>query len=152
MSDPSIDSRRARAIASATLAAVLALGAFAAALAPLPADAHTDEMLAGRKTPNGGQMKVAGPFHVEFLVKGSEVRLFLYDHADAPADASRASASVQLVAGKERLSVELKPSGRMVNELAGSAASALTGEVRAVVRLQPAQGQAEQVRYTLTIR
>ena len=138
--------------ASAALAAALALGALAVTLAPLPAAAHTDEMLAGRKGPNGGDLKVAGAYHVEFVVKGRDVRLYLYDHADAPADASKSSASAQLLVGKERMSVELKPTAKPLNELAGSAPNALSGEVRAVIRLQPAQGDPQQVRYTLSIR
>ena len=141
-----------RKFASAALAAALALGALAVTLAPLPAAAHTDEMLAGRKGPNGGDLKVAGAYHVEFVVRGSDVRLYLYDHADAPADASKVSASAQLLVGKERLSVDLKPTGKPPNELAGSAPNALSGEVRAVVRLQPAQGEPQQVRYTLSVR
>jgi hypothetical protein len=136
--------------------------AFALAISAVPATAllawpagearaHTDDTLAKRKTPNGGQMKMAGPYHVEFLVRGTDVKVFLFDHGDQPLDVSKAKVSVQLLAGSERVNLDLAAAGKPANEARGQLAKPLKGDVKAVVRVQGADGAAEQVRYSMKL-
>ena len=59
------------------LAAVLA--------APLmffqPVWAHTDESLDAMPSPHGGQVRAAGPYHLELVAKDGELVLHVTDHA-----------------------------------------------------------------------
>ena len=59
---------------------------FAAVLtAPLiilqPIWAHTDESLDAMSSPHGGQVRAAGPYHLELVAKDGELVLHVTDHA-----------------------------------------------------------------------
>lgn len=49
---------------------------------PNVAWAHTDEHLATVEAPHGGQLRTAGPFHLELVAKDGELRLYVTDHMD----------------------------------------------------------------------
>ena len=61
----------------------LATVLIAAALAvPLPAAAHTEEHFDTITAPHGGQMRMAGPYHLELVTKDKEIVLYVTDHSD----------------------------------------------------------------------
>ena len=69
---------------------ILAAASSAFMLASQPLLAHSDEYLDTQKAPNGGQLRMAGPYHFELVVSGdnkeakdSPVVVHVTDHAGA---------------------------------------------------------------------
>ena len=54
----------------------------AALVVSVPASAHTEEHFDSHATPHGGQMRMAGPYHLELVSKEKEIVLYVTDHAD----------------------------------------------------------------------
>jgi hypothetical protein len=73
--------------------------------------AHTDEYFAEMQTPHGGQMRMAGPYHLELVVGQNELTVYVTDHADNPIDTTGGSAKAIITGGKKRYVVVLAPSG-----------------------------------------
>lgn len=73
------------------------------------------------KGPNGGQLiDVADKYHLELVVSGQELRLFVSDIKDKPISTQGAFARATVVAAGGKAVVELKPAGS--NVLAGTGA------------------------------
>jgi len=90
-----------------------------AALCTASAEAHTDAYFDKVATAHGGQLRMAGPYHLELVVAGELVTLFVTDHSDQPIDTAGASAKVIITSGKKkRYVVILSPAGG--NKLSGS--------------------------------
>ena len=89
--------------------ATLLLGA-ALGLA-LPVWAHSDDYLDTLTTPHGGQLRMAGPYHLELVAKDKELVLYVTDHADVniPTEGGVAKATVQLGKAKARTTIVLEP-------------------------------------------
>ena len=84
---------------------------FAAALLAGTAHAHSDEYLATVKAPNGGQLRMAGVYHLELVVakdskeaKENAIVVYVTDHADKKVDTKGMSATATLLAGKFKAS------------------------------------------------
>lgn len=122
--------------------------------APLtPAWAHDDATLDTIKAPNGGQLRMAGPYHFELVlvknskeVKENPVRVFVTDHAGAKISTAGASGTATLLAGKLKASVTLVPDGD--NRLKGMAKYASSPDMKAVVAITMPGKPAEQARFT----
>lgn len=73
--------------------------------------AHTDEYLATVEAPHGGQLRAAGPFHLELVAKDGELQLYVTDHMDKSIPTHGGQGKANLQAGKEgkRQSVTLEP-------------------------------------------
>jgi hypothetical protein len=67
--------------------------------------------------PNGGQMRDAGKYHLELVVKNSALTLYVTGAKDAKVATRGAAGSATVLAGKNTSSVKLEPSGE--NALAG---------------------------------
>lgn len=109
--------RSARFLAAA--AALLALGAS-------PVFAHDDAYLATRKAPNGGQLRMAGPYHYELVADRSgaastddAVLVYVTDHAGVPVETRGAQGVAHGVASNEAGAVKLLPDGE--NRMRGAA-------------------------------
>lgn len=127
---------------------LLALGVLAS-----PALAHTDDYLDTIKTPNGGQMRMAGPVHMELVVvkdskaaKDNPVVVYVTDHADAKVPTAGASGTATLLVGKEKITVPLTPDGD--NRLKGSGKYASSPDMKAVVSVTLAGKTPESARFT----
>ena len=130
----------------ALLAAVPAL-LFAAA-----ASAHTDEYLATVKSPNGGQLRMAGPFHFELVVakdskevKENAIVVYVTDHADKKIDTKGMSGTATILAGKLKATATLTPDGD--NRLKGFAKYASDAGMKVAVTVKMADGKSEQARF-----
>jgi len=88
----------------------------AAALFAAPAMAFADGPKIG---PNGGARADAGPYHVEVVLKGNDVVLYVTDAADKPVDVAGAKAEATILANKQTQKVALEPAGG--NTLKGQA-------------------------------
>ena len=124
-----------------------------ASLLALPAFAHDDATLDKAKSPNGGQLRMAGAYHLELVVakdnaeaREGPVLIYLTDHAENKIAAKGMSATVTLLAGKMKSSATLLPDGD--NRLKGSAKYVSDPNMKAVVTLKRPDGGTEQARFT----
>ena len=65
--------------------------------APFSAGAHTDEYFDSINAPNGGQMRMAGPYHLELVAKNNEILVYVMDHADNKLSVSRGSGKAAIL-------------------------------------------------------
>jgi hypothetical protein len=80
---------------------------------------HTDEYFDKHPGPHGGQIRMAGPFHMELVVDARQLSLHVTDHGSEPVATERGSAKAIITSGKNRFVVLLKPVGDNVLEGAG---------------------------------
>ena len=89
----------------------------AAALAvSLPAAAHTEEYFDSVAAPHGGQMRMAGPYHLELVTKDKEILLYVADHSNNKINTGGGvgKASIQVGKGKPENSIKLQPAGENI--------------------------------------
>jgi hypothetical protein len=117
------------------------------ALALSPAAwAHSDEYLDTLKTPHGGQLRMAGAFHYELVVKPDAITVYVTDHADSKQDTKGASGTATVLSGRTKASIKLAPAGD--NTLKGAGKFDLDPEMKVVVSITMAGKQPEQARFT----
>jgi hypothetical protein len=74
-----------------------------AVLASTPcAWAHGDAYFDNVPSPHGGQIRMAGPYHLELVMGNKEVTLYLTDHGDQPVDAAGGSGKAIVTTGKKK--------------------------------------------------
>lgn len=120
--------------------ALLAVAAFATTLAPAT---YADE---GAKGPNGGQVKDAGKYHLELVVKENALTVYVTGAKDAKVATKGASGSATVLTGKNTVSVKLQPAGE--NALGGSAKFDSTLDMKVVVSLTLPGQNPLQARFT----
>lgn len=133
----------------ASLAALLA----ALALAAPVAHAHDDATLDRQAAPNGGQLRMAGPYHLELVLAktGSDaearpVVVHVTDHAGAAVSTRGALGSATILAGGRKASVPLAPEGD--SRMRGEARYTVGPDTKVVVTITLAGGQPAQARFT----
>lgn len=124
-----------------------------AALVATAALAHDDATLDRVKAPHGGQLRMAGAYHLELVVardnkeaRESPVTVFVTDHADNKIPTQGMSATVNLLAGKTKAAVTLQSDGG--NGLKGLASYPSVAGMKAVVTLRLPDGRTEQARFS----
>ena len=128
----------------------IAVAALGVALAGAAA-AHSDEYLETVQAPNGGQLRMAGGYHYELVVKPgasggtNEVLVYLTDHAGTAVPTEGASGTVTVLS-KGKTSVALKPEGK--NAMRGSGNFEINPKLKAVVSVALPGQQAEQARFS----
>ncbi len=125
----------------------------AAALLSSAAFAHSDEYLDTQKTPNGGQMRMAGPWHFELVVardgkatQESPVVVYVTDHAGAKVPTAGARGTATILSGKVKTTVDLTPDGE--NRLKGRGKYESSPDMKVVVSVSLPGKSAEQARFT----
>lgn len=125
----------------------------AALLASTAALAHSDEYLDNQKSPNGGQSRMAGVYHLELVVvrdskeaKDNPVVVHVTDHAGTKVMTTGASGMATILAGKTKSTVTLAPDGD--NRLKGIGRYASTADMKAIVSISFPGKTAEQARFT----
>ncbi len=137
-----------------TLNALILTAAMLTAAMTAPAVlAHSDEVLDMQKAANGGQLRMAGIYHLELVVardskeaKDNPVLVFVTDHAGTKVSTVGAGGTATLLAGKQKASVKLVPDGD--NRLKGVGKYASTPDMKVVVSVTVAGKTAEQARFT----
>jgi hypothetical protein len=117
------------------------------------AQAHDDAYLDTVKAPNGGQLRMAGPYHYELVVakdsqavKDNPILVYVTDHAGQKVPTDGASGTVTILSGKSKVAVTLVPDGE--NRMQGAAEYAASPGMKVVVSIRlPGQGP-EQARFT----
>lgn len=97
--------------------------------------------------PNGGKLADAGKYHVELVVKPTEMRVYVTGAKDAKVDTSGAEASATVLAGKTKSTLKLVPAGD--NALSASGSFDTKAAMTVVVTLTLAKQPAVQARFAL---
>jgi nitrogen fixation protein FixH len=109
--------------------------------------AHSDEYFDRRPSPHGGQVRMAGPVHLELVVNGDEVVVYVTDHTDNPVNTDNGSAKVIMRSGKKnRFVVVLRPAGDNVLRGAGEFKLGKKNDVTLLVTLPGQDPQRAQFR------
>jgi len=129
-----------KTMATVLLAAALVLS--------LPAGAHTDDYLATLVAPHGGQLRMAGPYHLELVAKDKELVLYVTDHGDNPiaTEGGVGKATLQLGTAKARTTVKLEPAED--NVFKGSGEFTLKPQSVIVVFVKLPGQEAQSARFT----
>lgn len=111
--------------------------------------AHSDEYLETVKAPNGGQLRMAGAYHYELVIKPAsggttDVLVYVTGHDDAPVDVKGTTGTVTVLS-KGKSTITLKPDGK--NLMRGTGTFEHTPALKAVVSITLPGEQAEQARF-----
>jgi hypothetical protein len=130
---------------SKSLATVFIIATLAVSL---PAAAHTEEYFDSIAAPHGGQMRMAGPYHLELVTKDKEILLYVADHSDKKigTEGGVGKASIQLGKGKPKSSIKLEPAGD--NMLKGTGDFTVTPETTIVTFIKLPDQEAQSARFT----
>ena len=114
----------------------------------LPTWAHTDDYLDTLTTAHGGQLRMAGPYHLELVAKDKELVLYVTDHGDNPVktEGGTAKATMQIGKGKAGTTVKLEPAGE--NQMKGLGEFTLKPASVIVVFVKLAGDEAQSARFT----
>ncbi len=114
----------------------------------LPAWAHTEEYFDSVEAPHGGQLRMAGPYHLELVAKDGELTLHVMDHADhkISTGGGMGKATIQTGKTKTRIQVELQPAGD--NTLKGSGEFSVMPESVIIVFIRLPDQEAYSARFT----
>lgn len=115
--------------------------------------AHDEATLDKMKAPHGGQLRMAGIYHFEFVVvkdskdaKDNPVLVYVTDHAGQKIPTAGATGTATILAGKTKVVANLVADGD--NHLKGSANYASTPDLKAILSITLAGKPAEQARFT----
>ncbi len=115
--------------------------------------AHDDKYFDSIKSPNGGQTRMAGVYHFELVLaqdsktaKENPVTVYVTDHANKGMSTKGATATLTLVQGSKKSTVELVPEGE--NRFVGKATYASTANLKGALTVTMAGKPAEQARFT----
>ena len=120
----------------------------AALVVSVPASAHTEEHFDAIDTPHGGQMRMAGPYHLELVAQDKDLVLYVTDHGDnkVSTDGGVGKASFQVGKAKPKDSIKLEPAGD--NVLKGTGDFKLTPETTIVVFVKLPDQEPQSTRFT----
>ena len=113
-----------------------------------PVWAHTDESLDAMPSPHGGQVRAAGPYHLELVAKDGELAIHVTDHAgqEIKTDGGEGKANIQQDKAASRITVKLEPSQQ--NMLTGSGEFRINPETVIVVFVKLPEQDAYGARFT----
>ena len=114
---------------------------------PFFAGGHTDEYLDSINAPNGGQMRMAGPYHLELITREKEILLHVTDHADKKISTGGGIGKVTFQEGKAKPknSFKLEPGGD--NTLKGVGNFSVTPDTVITVFLKLPEHEAQSARF-----
>ena len=113
-----------------------------------PVWAHTDESLDAMSSPHGGQVRAAGPYHLELVAKGGELVLHVTDHAGQEINTGGGEGKARIQQDKTggKITVVLEPSQQ--NMFTGSGEFQINPETVIVVFVKLPEKDAYAARYT----
>jgi len=121
---------------------------FATLMVSQPVWAHTDESLDAMPSPNGGQVRAAGPYHLELVAKHGELVLHVTDHANKEISTTGGEGKAHIQQGDavSKIKIKLEPSQN--NTLAGSGEFQINPETVIVVFVKLPEQDAYAARFT----
>ena len=113
-----------------------------------PVWAHTDQSLDAMPSPHGGQVRAAGPYHLELIAKDGALVLHVTDHEwqEMKTDGGEGKATIQQGKAGSRITVKLEPSQQ--NMLTGNGEFHVTPETVIVVFVKLPEQDAYGARFT----
>jgi hypothetical protein len=113
-----------------------------------PVWAHTDEQLDIMLSPHGGQVRAAGPYHLELVAKDGKLVLHVTDHAgqEIKTDGGEGKANIQQDKAGSKITVKLEPSQQ--NMFLGSGEFQINPETVIVVFVKLPEQDAYAARFT----
>jgi hypothetical protein len=108
--------------------------------------AHDDAYLDTQVAPHGGQLRMAGGYHLELVMKPPMITVYVTDHAGVAIGSEGAQGQIVILAGKQKSTFPLKPVGE--NKLEAQGAFAVEPELKAVVSVQMKAQESQQARFT----
>jgi hypothetical protein len=113
-----------------------------------PAWAHTDEQLDTMPSPHGGQVRAAGPYHLELVAKDGELVLHVTDHIgqEINTDGGEGKANIQQGKAGSKMTIKLEPSQHHM--LKGSGEFQITPETVIVAFIKLPEKDAYAARFT----
>ena len=115
--------------------------------------AHDNATLDTMTTPNQGQLRMVGAYHLELVLakenktaKESPVAIYLTDHAGNKVSANGASATATILTAKQKVVVSLLPADD--NKLLGKASYAYNDKTKVAVNIQFADKSTGQALFT----
>tara|TARA_R110002073_G_scaffold332890_1_gene519604 strand:+ start:1497 stop:1952 length:456 start_codon:yes stop_codon:yes gene_type:complete len=113
---------------------------------PLPAWPHTDVYFDSVNAPHGGQLRMAGPYHLELVAKDNEIMLYVTDHADVKINTDDGISKASVQTGKAKASVKLEPAGD--NMFKGSGEFLVKPDTLIIVFIKLPEQEAHAARFT----
>ena len=113
-----------------------------------PGWAHTNESLDAMASPHGGQVRAAGPYHLELIAKDGALVLHVTDHAwqEIHTDRGEGKATIQQGKAGSKTTVKLEPSPQ--NMLTGNGEFQINPETVIVVFVKLPEREAYGARFT----
>ncbi len=121
---------------------IVAIGLALSPIAGHAADAHGHD----KRGANGGELVDAGPYHLELVVKGQELALYVLDDKNGKVAVKEAKATATLMSGGSKATIALAPAGD--NLLKGSGKFEPKEDMKVLVSLTLAGKAAQQARFT----
>ena len=94
---------------------------------------------------NGGQQVDAGNYHVEAVVKGNTLDIFITDHGEKPVSTKGFKATAVLVVKGKAQQITLAPRGE--NVLTGTSPVELAAPIRGAIRITNDENQTMQAKF-----
>jgi len=111
------------------------------------AAAHTDEHFDRHPSPHGGQVRMAGPYHIELVAGENQLTLYITDHAGNPVQSAGGSAKAIVMPGKKRYVLVLAGAGD--NKLEGTGEFKLGKPSHVTVIVKLPQTDSQLARFTV---
>jgi methionine-rich copper-binding protein CopC len=121
---------------------------FATLLVSQPIWAHTDESLDAMPSPHGGQVRAAGPYHLELVAKEGQLVLHVTDHANNEINTTGAEGKANIQQGKAGSKIQIKLEPSQSNMMAGSGEFLLNPETVIVVFVKLPEQDPYAARFT----
>jgi hypothetical protein len=97
------------------------------------ADAHDNAMLDAAKSPHGGQVRMAGPYHLELVAKGNELTVHVTDHSGTKVPTKGAAGTAKVTQGASTVNIALK--AERENLMKGSGAFSFASDTQVAVSI-----------------
>ena len=113
-----------------------------------PAGAHTEAYFDSIAAPHGGQMRMAGPYHLELVTKENEIVLYVMDHTDSKISTEGGVGKAAFQVGKAKPTTSIKLEAGGDNTLKGTGDFSLTPETVVIVFVKLPDQEAQSARFT----
>lgn len=97
------------------------------------------------KGKNGGQQVDAGNYHVEAVVKGNTIDVFVTDHSETPVSTKGFKGTAVLVVKGKAAQITLAPRGQ--NVLTGTSAVELATPIKGAIQITNTDNQTVQAKF-----
>lgn len=112
------------------------------------AHAHDNSYFDNNPSPHGGQVRMAGPFHLELTLEQEALRVYVMDHANQPKASQELDASAVILDNSGKTRLQLVPGEG--NALEGDLGNGfeLTPDTLVMLMLKTPDGKQYQARFT----